>query len=49
MSEEVVEKQKKKLDEAGSKLKKVESEHKKAKDKYNSDIKTMQETVGRLK
>ena len=46
MSEEVVEKQKKKLDEASNKIKKIEAEHKKAKDQHNIDIKTMQETVG---
>ena len=46
MSEEVVEEQKKKLEEAGNKLKKVESEHKKAKEQHNANIRNMQDTVG---
>ena len=46
MSEEVVERQKKKLEEAENKLKKVECERKKATEQHNANIKTMQETVG---
>ena len=46
LSEEVVEEQKKELEVASNKSKKLETELKKAKDQYKINLETMQKTVG---